>query len=92
MWVAAVDDLIARGLLGADPSAAGRLGGGERWSRHFRFTSDSEWFERLLERARACLNNPNDPRWLVVRIAGQLSPSPGARTGSREAWRRYPEF
>ena len=55
-WVAAVDDLIARGLLGADPSAAGRLGGGERWSRHFRFTSDSEWFERLLERARACLN------------------------------------
>ena len=55
-WVAAVDDLIARGLLGANPSVAARIGGAERWSRHFRFTSDSEWFERLLERARACLN------------------------------------
>ena len=53
VWLRAVDELVARGFLGADPSAAGRMGGEEEWSRYFRFTEESDRYATLVMRARA---------------------------------------
>jgi hypothetical protein len=53
-WVATVQDLIARGILGPDIASGMRLSD-DRWGCYFRFTRASEQIAALLERARIYL-------------------------------------